>query len=416
MVVYVLNMHGQPLMPCSPRKARRLLEDSKAKVVQRVPFTIKLLYGSSGYRQEVVGGMDTGSNKVGCAAVANGEVIYQSEIQLRQNVSKKMQQRRMYRRSRRSKKCRYRPARWLNRASMRKEGRLAPSILSKVNSHLREKKFVESVLPVSRWKVKTASFDVHKITSPEVSGEGYQKGPQKNYYNTKAYVLHRDDYKCQSKQKGKHCKKLHIHHIIFRSSGGTDTPSNLLTLCRDCHDSLHAGEFMLPGKRSKTKYATEMGIIKAQLKKLWDFEETFGYETKFKREQMFELEKSHVNDAVAVCCEDGKSVLFLSTMLQKKHVSSGDYQQTKGKRSEVKIPTGKLFGLRKFDLVQTSKGTGFVKGKRSTGKFAIAGLDGTVVGSSVNVKKNCKRISARSTTLITHTYFKKKGTAIPLHD
>ena len=68
--------------------------------------------------------------------------------------------------------------------------------------------------------------------------------------------------------------------------------------------------------------------------------------------------------------------------------------------SEIKIPTGKLFGLRKFDLVSTSKGIGFVKGKRSTGFFVIFGLDGNILGSSVNVKKNCKRITARTTTLI----------------
>jgi len=44
--VYVLNKHGEPLMPCSPRKARLLLKQKKACVVKRTPFTIKLLYGS----------------------------------------------------------------------------------------------------------------------------------------------------------------------------------------------------------------------------------------------------------------------------------------------------------------------------------------------------------------------------------
>src|SRR5690554_5746955 len=49
--VYVLNKHGEPLMPCSPRKARILLKQKKAKVEKRTPFTIQLLYGSSGYKQ-----------------------------------------------------------------------------------------------------------------------------------------------------------------------------------------------------------------------------------------------------------------------------------------------------------------------------------------------------------------------------
>jgi 5-methylcytosine-specific restriction endonuclease McrA len=29
------------------------------------------------------------------------------------------------------------------------------------------------------------------------------------------------------------------HHIIFKSQGGHDTPENLITLCRDCHDNAH---------------------------------------------------------------------------------------------------------------------------------------------------------------------------------
>ena len=33
-VVYVLNMRGKPLMPTSPRKARILLKEKKAKVVE----------------------------------------------------------------------------------------------------------------------------------------------------------------------------------------------------------------------------------------------------------------------------------------------------------------------------------------------------------------------------------------------
>ena len=49
MLVYVLNKHGEALMPCKPKKARKLLEANKAKVVKRTPFTIQLLYGSSGY-------------------------------------------------------------------------------------------------------------------------------------------------------------------------------------------------------------------------------------------------------------------------------------------------------------------------------------------------------------------------------
>lgn len=386
-------------MPCQSAIARLLLKEGKAKVKRRMPFTIKLLAESTEYVQSVTAGMDTGSTTVGCAAIANGNVVYMAEIQLRTDISKKLKQRAMYRRNRRGRKTRYREARWENRAASKKNGRLAPSVRSKIDSHLREKKQVEALLPVSRWKVETASFDIHKITNPDVQGAGYQQGNQKDYYNLKAFILSRDNYTCQSKRKVKHVSKLHVHHIIFRSNDGTDTPDNLITLCERCHDELHAGEFELQGRRSKTKHATEMGIIKSCLKKQWYFEETFGYETKFKREQILRLPKAHYNDAVAICCEDGALVNLPDKVFYKRHVSAGDYQQTKGARSEKKIPVGKLFGLRKFDLVNTAKGTGFIEGKRSTGYFSLMDIHKNNVTDSVNIKTNSVRISARSTTL-----------------
>lgn len=385
-------------MPTTPRKAKLLLKENKAKVTCKLPFTIKLTTPTGETIQSVIAGMDTGSKIIGCAAVTNGHVVYSSEIQIRQDVSKKMQARKMYRRTRRGRKTRYRPSRWANRSSMKANGRLAPSIRSKVESHLREKAFVESILPVSEWIVETASFDTHRITNPDVVGKNYQNGNQKGFYNLKAYILSRDNYKCQSKQKVKHSEKLHVHHIIFRSKGGTDTPDNLITLCEDCHKNLHAKKFELKTGKSRTKHATEVGIVKSQLKRCWDFKETFGYETKYFREQILKLDKAHYLDAIAIC---GQSNIILSdSILHKKHVSAGDYQQTKGNRSEKKLPTGKLFGLRKFDFVRTSKGIGFIKGKRSSGYFALMDILNNTVTASVNVRKNCQRLTARTTTMI----------------
>ena len=406
MLVFVLSKSKKPLMPCKPAIARRLLNEKKAKVIRRTPFTLQLLYGSSGYKQEVTAGMDSGSIHLGSAAISQGQVLYQSEVTLRQDVSSKMQQRKNYRRTKRSRKTRYRPARFSNRG---KKGSLAPSLRSKRDSHLREKRFVESILPVTRWKVELASFDIHKISNPSVSkkkGWTYQNGDQKGYYNLKAYILHRDQYKCQycGTQKG----KLQVHHIIFKSQGGTDEPTNLTTLCQKDHHSLHTGELgdlskkLTRKNRSKTKHATEMGILRSQLKKNWPkLKETFGYETKFKREQQLQVSKSHANDAIAICYEED-SILkpWIESPLKKKHIAKGDYQQTCGRRSEKKIPTGKLFGFRKFDQVETPYGIGFIKGKRSTGYFSVAHLDGTKIHDSINIRKSCKRLNARKTTLI----------------
>ena len=115
------------------------------------------------------------------------------------------------------------------------------------------------------------------------------------------------------------------------------------------------------------------------------------------------LDKTHFNDAISICCNEEQTVEPLDMIVYKKNVSVGDYQQNKGVRSHIKIPTGKLFGLRKFDLIKTKKGVGFVKGKRSSGFFTLMDIWGSVITTSVNVKKDCKRLVARTSTLtITH--------------
>jgi len=77
--VYMVNCHGQPLMPCQPRKARLLLKEGKAKVVRMVPFTLQLLYGSSGYKQEVSLGIDAGAQLIGVSATTEQMVLFEAE-------------------------------------------------------------------------------------------------------------------------------------------------------------------------------------------------------------------------------------------------------------------------------------------------------------------------------------------------
>ncbi len=81
--VYVINKHGRPLMPCSPAKARHLLDEGKAKVKKRTPFTIQLIYGSSGYTQEVILGVDAGSKTIGMSVSTTKEELLQGLPQCR---------------------------------------------------------------------------------------------------------------------------------------------------------------------------------------------------------------------------------------------------------------------------------------------------------------------------------------------
>ncbi|MDI3236504.1 RRXRR domain-containing protein, partial [Exiguobacterium antarcticum] len=115
MFVFVLNHHGEPLMPCKPSKARKLLHNSKAKLVKQTPFTIQLLFGSSGYKQEISLGVDAGTKHIGFSATTSTKVLLEGEVQLRTDIQDLLATRRAMRSARRSRKTRYRQARFLNR-------------------------------------------------------------------------------------------------------------------------------------------------------------------------------------------------------------------------------------------------------------------------------------------------------------
>ena len=408
-MVYVLNKNNKPLMPCVNVVGRLLVRDGKAKVVRRTPFTIKLKYDSKSYTQPITLGIDTGSSKIGSSAIdVNGNVLYLSEVEIRNDVTDKMKKRLKYRRMRRNRKTRYRKPRWLNRKNSIKKNRFSPTMVSKFNSHIKEINFVKSILPISKVILETGTFDLHALKNPEVlvNKDLYQRGINFGFANTKAFVLDRDSYTCQSCKGKKKDNRLEVHHIIYRSYSGSDEESNLITLCKNCHDDVHSGvlTLKLKGKsKGRLKHTTQMNSIRLQLLKRVDAKETFGFITKEYR-QLLGLSKEHYNDAVAIASE-GKYIKFKTdSLLLKKCVSKGDYQQTKGIRSQMKIPTGKLHGFRKFDKVKYSTKEYFIKGRQSTGYCILMDVFGNKVdfsnlakGMKIPKMSNLKRLTGRNT-------------------
>ena len=63
-----------------------------------------------------------------------------------------------------------------------------------------------------------------------------RSGSTRRWRKLRAFVLRRDGGRCQ-RCGGK--EKLECHHVIPRTAGGLDTPSNTRILCAACHDSLH---------------------------------------------------------------------------------------------------------------------------------------------------------------------------------
>ena len=110
--VFVLNMRGQPLMPCSPPKARKLLRAGKAVPVRRTPFVIQLTVPTGETKQSITLGVDAGYKHVGLSATTAKEELLASEVELRQDVTGLLSNRLALRRARRNRKtrCRAPPA------------------------------------------------------------------------------------------------------------------------------------------------------------------------------------------------------------------------------------------------------------------------------------------------------------------
>ena len=411
-MTYVISKNGQPLMPTKRSgKVYRLLKSKQAKVVRRCPFTIKLLYEpESLVVQEVVLGQDTGSKHIGTACVSNDNVLYQSNVEIRNNIKSKMDSRRQARRFRRNRKTRYRQSRFLNRKNSIKLNRLPPSVKHKVQAHIDEIEFCKKILPISKIVFEVSQFDTHLMKNPNLISErakhwGYQKGFNYGWSSRREAILNRDNYTCQIC--GKTHIRLEVHHIVFRSQGGTDDENNLITLCKECHSAIHDGKINLTKKPKKTnlKYATHMSIIRSQLLKVYpEAIETFDFVTKTNRENI-NLPKDHYIDA-CIIASGGKLFEFNDIIYQKRRVSKGDYQLTKGIRGQQKIPTGKIQGFRKFDKVRYLGKEYFIKGRQSNGFVVLMDIFNNKIDFSYMPRgyktpklSNLERISSRSSCI-----------------
>lgn len=306
--VFVLNMRGKPLMPTSPRKARLLLKEGKAKVVKRNPFTIQLKYPTGENRQPIIFALDPGYKNVGFSAVTNKRELISGEVVLRTNIPEKKIEQKMYRRGRRNRNTRYRKPRFDNRCIPK--GWLAPSIQHKLDTYTRLVDKFDNILPITGVTIETSPFDTQKMMNPEISGIEYQHGTLQGY-EVKEYLLEKWGRKCA--YGGETDVPLETEHIIPTSRGGTDRVSNLTIACHECNQkkgNMTATEFGHPEiqimAKKSLKAATFMNVVRSRLvdniKKSFPglyVDSTYGYITKHDRIKQG-LEKSHVNDAFVV--------------------------------------------------------------------------------------------------------------------
>lgn len=396
-MVYVQDIDGKPMMPTTRHgKVRRLLKDNKAVVVNTCPFTIKLTYKTSDYKQEIVLGVDAGTKYVGLSATTKSKELYSGEVILRNDVVELLSTRRESRRARRN-RLRYRKPRFENRVKSKRLGWVAPSVRHKVDAHIRVIDNICSTLPISRIIVEIAQFDTQKIKNPDISGNEYQEGDQLGFWNVREYVLARDGHKCQ------HCKGkskdpiLNVHHIESRKTGG-DSPSNLITLCETCHKEYHKGNIDLKVKRGKSlRDAAVMGIMKwklyEELKSRYpNVSMTFGYITKYNRIK-YGIEKSHTSDAFVISRNFNAKRIerqYLKRLIRRHNRQIHKMKILKGGKKKNNQAPFEVFGFRLFDKVLYNNEICFIYGRRKSGCFDIRDFDG----------KNSKNVTYKKLKLI----------------
>lgn len=381
-IIYVQNTKGEPLMPTRRyNKVWYWLRKGLARVVSREPFTIRLRFETTGYTQPTTVGIDTGSQTVGIAAITNGEVVLQAEVHLRTDIKGKLDQRRQYRRNRRSRKTRHRPARFANRR--RPDGWLPPSLQSKAEATIKAVRWVTTLLPVRECSVEVGSFDTQKMQNSEITGVTYQQGELYGYF-LREYVLTKWKRQCS------YCHTtgvpLQLEHIVPKVRGGSDRVSNLALACEPCNQkkgTQTATEFGYPQIQAQAKIplkdAAHVSSIKTRI--VHDLQAifgerqvriTYGYETKYKRIQVLGLPKSHTNDAVAIACEIGEMVKPLETVHYLRCLARGQYQRFNGPHSEHKCwAPRKVRGFKLYELVEVKEQTGYIAGRREKGAFVI---------------------------------------------
>lgn len=281
-------------------KVRRLLRDGLAVVMRREPFTIKLTYDTDEITQPVTLGVDAGTKHVGLSATTETKELFAAEVSLRTDIVKLLAQRRETRRTRRNRKTRYRKARFDNRRKL--EGWLAPSIEQRIQSHLNLIAKVNSILPITKTVIEVAQFDTQLLKDSDIQGEQYQQGVQLGFFNTREYVLARDNHQCQCCHGKSKNPILNVHHIESRQTGG-NSPDNLVTLCETCHKAYHKGQVELKFKRNfkSLRDAAVMSIMRWELynraKNIWNnVHLTYDYITKHTRVENG-LDKGHSIDA-----------------------------------------------------------------------------------------------------------------------
>ena len=373
-MVYVISKSGKPLMPTDRYgHVKYLLKNKLAVPICNNPFTIKLKYDTPEVTQPLTMGIDVGRENIGLGVSdEKGNCLFRANVQTNnKSVTKNMLERKVYRQVRRrnnrirkqrkalrlnqtikngedtilrnKKACKQvnisypgmevsishkvikgKEAKFNNRK--RKDGWLTPSARNLVEIHINLVKKISSFLPITDLVIENNIFDFQKLENSDIKNWEYSKGILYGFKDYKDYI---------SKQQHGHCllcdnRIAHYHHIEYRSNHGSNTVSNYVGLCNDCHTLVHNNssyEKELLDRKQGLKKKYEIGLLNScmgtiieELSKLYPIKVCFGYDTKFIRNK-FNLDKDHNIDGfcISLFCKDVNTINLKSKNYNIKH-------------------------------------------------------------------------------------------------
>ncbi len=442
MAVFVLDKRKRPLMPCSEKRARVLLERGRARVHRLAPFTIRLIdrRAENSVLQPLRIKLDPGSKVTGISLVRESEarrvthVVMLAELQHRgQTIRDALTQRRAFRRRRRGSNLRHRAPRFDNRT--RPAGWLAPSLQHRVDTTMTWVRRFMKLAPVSGISQELVKFDTQLIQNPEISGVEYQQGTLAGY-ELREYLLEKWGRKCA------YCDAenipLQIEHIESRVHGGSNRASNLTLACEPCNQRKNSSDVSVFLAHDPARLKRILAHAKAPLRdaaavnatrwRLFEMlkstglpvETGSGGRTKWNRSRL-SIPKTHALDAACVGQVD-EILAWDCPTLTIKATGRGVYQRTR--LNKYGFPRGYLMRRKQVHGFQTGdrikaevpsgKKAGAYIGRvavRASGSFNIQTLAGVVQGISYRYCHILQRGDGYSIQPVMATIAQTKGEA-----
>jgi len=395
---FVLDANGKPLSPTKETKAWYMIRKGKAKLVAKYPMVIQLnrvISDDELCKDEVRCGIDDGGLHTGIALVqkcqTKNKVLFKGTIEQRNDIKYLMDVRKSYRRYHRQQK-RHRKARFNNRSSSMRKGRIAPSILQKRQATMRVIYHLNKWINTTNYWLEDVAIDIRALTDDyKPYNWQYQKSNRLDENIRKAVIL-RDGCKCM--ECGKTNTKLEVHHINPRRRNGSNTLGNLISLCKKCHQKTegkeeqymqHYFDLLNSSDTKNLNYASHVMIgkhwLREQLSELGILHLTSGGDTSNKRID-WDIEKSHSNDAI--CITDLKP-----------DTTEVKEWTIKPMRRQSKAKTDNVLGIKHRDLVEYT----FRNGETHRG-YVTALYPELNALNFQSLTKHCKKVNAKKCKLL----------------